>query len=101
MRCWLDPIRNVLRPRPSRPPVRSRKPIVEPFEGRCVPAAVTEFPIMTAASTPTAITRGADGNLWFTEFNADRVGRITPSGAIKEFTLPAGSGPLDIITGPD
>jgi virginiamycin B lyase len=101
MRSWLDPIRNVFRPRPSRPRVRTRKPAVEPLEDRCVPAAVTEFPIPTAASAATAITRAADGNLWFTEFNADRIGRITPSGTVTEFTLPAGSGPLDLITGPD
>jgi virginiamycin B lyase len=101
MRSWLDPIRTVLRLRPSRPRVPTRKPAVEPLEDRYVPAAATEFPIPTAASGPTAITRGADGNLWFTEFNADRIGRITPSGTVTEFTLPAGKGPLAITTAPD
>ena len=35
---------------------------------------------------PEGITVGSDGNLWFTE--QARVARITPTGAISEFTLP-------------
>ena len=39
------------------------------------------------------ITTGPDGNLWFTEFGAGKIGRITPSGSITEFPIPtAGSG---------
>ncbi len=101
MRSWLDPIRRLLGRRSSRLGTPPRKPAVEPLEDRCVPAAVTEFPILTPASGATAITRGADGNLWFTEFNADRIGRITTAGVKTEFTLPAGSGPLDILQAAD
>src|SRR5215831_14267254 len=63
--------------------------------------AVNEFPIPTAGSAPTSVVRGADGNLWFTEFAADRIGRITPAGVVTEFTLAAGRGPLNITSGPD
>jgi streptogramin lyase len=63
---------------------------------------VTEFAIPTPSAAPLSITRGPDGNLWFTEFGADRIGRITPSGVITEFPLPAGfDGPGRITAGPD
>ena len=35
---------------------------------------------------------GPDGNLWFTEGGRTKVGRITTSGQITEFELPAGAG---------
>src|SRR5262245_6878971 len=85
----------------SRP--RRFRPSLQQLEDRCVPAvSAMEFPIPTPASGPTNIVTGPDGNLWFTEFNADKIGRITPSGAITEFTVPgAGSGPAGITSGPD
>ncbi len=43
---------------------------------------------------------GPDGKMWFTE--ADKIGRITPSGEITEFPLPTpDSAPMGITTGPD
>jgi virginiamycin B lyase len=48
------------------------------------------------------ITTGPDGNLWFTENVAGKVGRVTPSGTITEFATPtSGSGPDFITTGLD
>jgi streptogramin lyase len=45
---------------------------------------------------------GPDGNLWFTEANADKIGRITPSGGVTEFAIPTpGSSPLSIVVGSD
>src|SRR6478736_5386105 len=61
-----------------------------------------EYPTPTNASFPWGITLGPDGNLWFTENHASKIGRITPAGAISEFNLPTGGGdPYDIVTGPD
>src|SRR2546430_9920188 len=94
--------RTWLRLTKQRPRRRTARPALERLEDRCVLSVVTEFPIPTPASGATAITRGADGNLWFTEFNADRIGRITTAGAASEpVLLTAGSGPLDIVSGPD
>jgi virginiamycin B lyase len=76
--------------------------LLEPLELRCLPTSLsfTPFSIPTANAGPIRITVGADGNLWFTE--NDRIGRITPSGAITEFSIPSGSGPTgDITPGPD
>ncbi len=62
---------------------------------------VTEFPIPTANSSPSGITTGSDGNLWFTE-RAGKIGRITPSGVITELPIPtANSSPFGITTGSD
>ena len=45
---------------------------------------------------------GPDGNLWFTEFNGNKIGRITPAGVVTEFTIPtANSGPIGIAAGSD
>jgi streptogramin lyase len=54
-----------------------------------------QFKVPTANSQPRAITNGSDGNRWFTETDANvnfaKIARITPSGAVTEFT----PGPAD------
>lgn len=57
--------------------------------------------LANADSAPMAITLGPDGNIWFTEY-AGRVGRITPAGALSEFTTftnPTGVRATGIATG--
>jgi virginiamycin B lyase len=47
---------------------------------------------------------GPDGKLWFTEKDADKIGRVTPGNppVIDEFTLPTGfTDPFNITVGPD
>ena len=60
-------------------------------------------PAMSGGSYPGAITAGPDGNLWFTEHIGNRVGRITPRGAVTEFRVgpTTAFGPGDIAAGPD
>jgi len=65
---------------------------------------VTEFSAgITAGATPFGITAGPDGNLWFTEANGNRIGRITPAGVVTEFSagITAGATPYGITAGPD
>jgi hypothetical protein len=66
-------------------------------------SCITEFPVPTASSYPGSITAGPDGNLWFTEYWGNRIGRITPAGVITEFStgLFAHAQPPDITAGPD
>lgn len=65
-------------------------------------AQVVEFPVPTANSRPYTIVAGPDGNLWFTESNGNKIGRITTDGTITEFPVPtAGSGPYGITLGRD
>ena len=49
---------------------------------------LTEFPVPTANAFPYGIAAGPDGNLWFAEFNANRIGRITWAGVVTEFSSP-------------
>lgn len=59
------------------------------------------FPIPTHNSGPMEITTGLDGNLWFTENTAGRIGRITPTGTITEFSLSLSeNGSSGITAGP-
>jgi hypothetical protein len=52
---------------------------------------------------PDRITEGLDGNLWFTEFNGDRIGRITRTGTVTEFAagITHGGHDFDIAAGTD
>jgi streptogramin lyase len=59
------------------------------FSGIASGQVITEFPIPTAGSFPFRIASGSDGNLWFTEFFGNQIGRITTAGVITEFTATA------------
>jgi streptogramin lyase len=68
------------------------------LEARCLLAiGVTELP---APGPSSGITDGPDGNIWFTELLAGKVGRISPDGAAVEFAVP-GAIPAGITRGPD
>ena len=47
---------------------------------------ITEF-ALPAGSKPAYITRGPDGNMWFTDSGTNEIGRITMSGEVTEFGL--------------
>jgi uncharacterized repeat protein (TIGR01451 family) len=99
MATWL------FRRRPARRPHGTGyRPAVEPLEPRCLLAQITEFGTgITAGSRPLGITRGADGNLWFTESSNNALGRITPGGTVTQFSLAAlqaNSQPFNITSGP-
>jgi virginiamycin B lyase len=58
--------------------------------------------VPTPGSDPSAITLGPDGALWFTEWDGNKIGRITTAGTIIEFDLPtANAEPYGITVGPD
>jgi streptogramin lyase len=63
---------------------------------------VTDFPIPTTSSRPEFITVGPDSNLWFTEVQGNKIGKITLDGVITEYQVPtADSNPVGITNGPD
>jgi streptogramin lyase len=71
--------------------------------------AVSEIPLAAHVS-PTAVAAGPDGAMWFAEASlaggasglAPKFGRVGPSGAITEFSLPASAGEIrHMTTGPD
>ncbi len=67
--------------------------------------SITEFTPLIANSGPTGIVAGPDGNLWFTEYYGDRVGRITVGGTVTDWSTGSGisndSAPMGIAAGPD
>jgi hypothetical protein len=63
---------------------------------------LTEFVLPKPGSGPRILSRGSDGNLWFSEHDGNRIGRITPAGAITEFDIPTpDSHPRAIALGAD
>ncbi len=73
-------------------------------------ALLDEYLLPTGGAGPEGITAGPDGNIWFTEFNTGKVGRLIPPTssaqgaqpvAIDEFDLGANSQPVGIAAGAD
>jgi streptogramin lyase len=64
--------------------------------------SIIEYPVPTAGGFPLGTALGSDGNVWFTEFNADKIAKITPAGVVTEYPIPtASSQPQGIAAGPD
>ncbi|HEY0752922.1 MAG TPA: protein kinase [Ktedonobacteraceae bacterium] len=62
---------------------------------------ITEFSL-TKSSGPADITKGSDGNLWFSESLTSKIGRLSPGGVLTEFAAPtSGSYPYGITAGTD
>ena len=61
----------------------------------------------TLASFPIAgahigdIVEGPDKNLWFTDYGNNKIGRVTKTGVVTEYPLPAGATPSGIAVGKD
>jgi streptogramin lyase len=51
-------------------------------------STIADFELPNPNSNPNDLTVGPDNNLWFTEYNGNRIGRITVDGQITEFDLP-------------
>ena len=64
--------------------------------------SLSEFVLPASQSVPEGITMGPDGALWFTEYGANSIGRITPGGKITTYPLPTfDANPQSITVGPD
>src|SRR6516165_1086042 len=82
-----------------RPP--QAKMSLESLEDRCL-LSFTEFPVPTPASGLTVLTSGPDGNLWFDEFSANQIGKISTDGTVTEYAIPTpNSEPAGLAAGPD
>jgi virginiamycin B lyase len=64
--------------------------------------SISTFSLPTGNAQPHGITTGSDGALWFTEFAANKIGRMTTAGLASEFIVPTTfSDPDGIAGGPD
>jgi virginiamycin B lyase len=69
--------------------------------GRLAPdGAFDVIPTPTTGAGPVGITTANGGEVWFTEFQADQIGRVRPDGSITEYPLPQGSRPHAIAPDP-
>lgn len=50
-----------------------------------VPHVIAEYPI---SGMSFQVLGGSDGNIWFPEVFADKIGRLTPNGMLSEFAVP-------------
>ena len=65
-------------------------------------AQVTEYNVPSSGSGTSGITYGPDGNIWFTERQTNKIGKMTPSGTFTEYSIPSpNADPLSITPGPD
>ncbi len=55
---------------------------------------------ITAGALPRGITHSPTA-IWFTEPGVDKIGQITPTGAVTEYPVTPGSAPNNIVYGPD
>lgn len=63
---------------------------------------ISEIDIPTRDSGPLFISKDADQHIWFTQKNANKIGRLSRHGAIREYDVPtAMSQPYAITLGPD
>lgn len=62
---------------------------------------IQTFVLPSPNSAPLYITAGPDGNLWFTEYQTGRIGKITPTGQITEFSDSNTALQPQITVGPD
>jgi streptogramin lyase len=61
-----------------------------------------EHPVMpTTNGRPVRIRSGPDGNLYFSEVNGNKIGRVTVAGVVSEPYSTPGRNPRGITTGPD
>ena len=60
---------------------------------------IVEFPVPTPNASLRGITVGADGDLWFTENVANKIGRMAPDGiVIGEYDIPTAESGARCIT---
>ncbi len=51
-------------------------------------AVPIEWSVPTSSSQPTNLAPDSFGNLWFTEFAANKIGRVNPNGVFQEWDVP-------------
>jgi len=67
-------------------------------------SSIAGYAVHTSYAGPFSIVSGPDGNLWFTELDAEKIGRINPTtGAVTEYPVPSTTsfGPYGIAAGSD
>jgi virginiamycin B lyase len=73
-----------------------------PAARRIAVRSIRVFRLPAPGAEPSDVAIAQDGSVWFTEFGANKIGRISRAGVITQFTVPtANSGPYQITAGAD
>ena len=89
---------------------QKRRPMMDLLEPRCLlTASISEFitqPGGIISVEPLGIARGSEGNIWFTELHASKIGMINPTDPNHTVNaladgMPAGASPQSITSGPN
>jgi hypothetical protein len=73
--------------------------LADPLVEAIIVAIADQFHVEAAHK---ALAAGSDGNVWLTEREQNKIGKITPKGIVTEFPVPTkASGPWGITAGPD
>jgi streptogramin lyase len=100
----MNPFRFLTRRRalPLRPQPPKCRLAAEALEDRYLLSGFSYFDLRPQDRGVEDIETGPDGNMWFTEFDNDAIGRITPDGrGQSDSYMPRGSVPNWLATGPD
>jgi streptogramin lyase len=65
------------------------------------PPQITEYPVPTGNAGINGITSGPDGDVWFMEAGARKLGALTPAGAFSEYPIASQFLPRGLAAGPD
>ncbi|MDX2143437.1 MAG: hypothetical protein SFV19_08785 [Rhodospirillaceae bacterium] len=72
-----------------------------PGTAQTITGSHTEF-TLTGSPNPKDIVAGPDGNLWFTQIDGKKIGRITLTGTVTDFSYPSSTlEPRALTVGPD
>ncbi|MDE2571938.1 MAG: PDZ domain-containing protein [bacterium] len=97
------PVQIPVRPAPpGNAPAKPKAPAPKPVAPKAASCTTTEYAIPGVLITPTGITSGPNGSLWFTEDDGNSIGQITTGGAFSIYPVVTGKAhPHDIVVGPD
>lgn len=80
-------------------PLAPTSNIVSPFN-LSKKNVLIHYPLPNPVTVPMRLTLASDHNIWFTELNYSKVGKITPDGVVTEYTLPSPHFASAIAAGP-
>ncbi len=91
-----------LRATPAAWTVRPAVAVAAVRGSRLAPRSIEAYRVPTPEAKPLDVAIGSDGSAWFTEFDADKIGRIDPAGRVHEYAVPTpGAEPYQLIARPD
>lgn len=74
-------------------------PSIENGFAQFMSSPIYQYPLPTHGAQAGFVALGSDGAIWFTEFNAAKIGRVDPFGNLTESVIPSGNEGVEIAAG--